>query len=211
VGYFYGIDINLFTLFSLSEHILFSIEAFPFALLAMLFLLSIYFAKIGGDEAAIAVVDRIGPRIQSSPQIRALFEFELPKGLNIIVGYSLMILSVLLSVFWPNPSLTAKFIFMAMTVLGALILGFRIFRSQRVQLIVGALAGLICVFMLGLAIAQSYVAGSKVLHQLLVGSESLNGRIIRSGERGILFVENEHKRVVFIKWDELKRVVFQPN
>jgi hypothetical protein len=96
-----------------------------------------------------------------------------------------MILSILLSVFWPNPSLTAKFIFMAMTVLGALILGFRIFRSQRVQLIVGALAGLICVFMLGLAIAQSYVAGSKVLHQLLVGSESLNGRIIRSGERGI--------------------------
>jgi hypothetical protein len=29
VGYFYGIDINLFTLFSLSEHVLFSIEALP--------------------------------------------------------------------------------------------------------------------------------------------------------------------------------------
>jgi hypothetical protein len=31
VGYFYGIDINLFTLFSLSEHVLFSIEALPWA------------------------------------------------------------------------------------------------------------------------------------------------------------------------------------
>jgi hypothetical protein len=35
VGYFWGIDINFFTAFSLSEHIVFAIQAVPIAVVAM--------------------------------------------------------------------------------------------------------------------------------------------------------------------------------
>jgi hypothetical protein len=37
VGYFYGLDIKLFTLFSIAEHIVFALEALPFALMVSAF------------------------------------------------------------------------------------------------------------------------------------------------------------------------------
>jgi hypothetical protein len=42
VGYFWGIDINLFTLFSLAEHILFALEAAPFALVLIVAFLAVH-------------------------------------------------------------------------------------------------------------------------------------------------------------------------
>jgi hypothetical protein len=44
VGYFWGLDINIYTLFTLSEHLLFAVEALPFATPAVLLitLTSIY-------------------------------------------------------------------------------------------------------------------------------------------------------------------------
>jgi hypothetical protein len=35
-GYFWGIDINFFTLFSLSEHLVFAAEAIPFAIITLI-------------------------------------------------------------------------------------------------------------------------------------------------------------------------------
>ena len=37
VGYFFALNLSFFTLFSLSEHILFAIQAFPIALVVVLF------------------------------------------------------------------------------------------------------------------------------------------------------------------------------
>ena len=49
VGYFSGIDINLFTLFTSSEHIVFALEALPLALLFVFFVAVMIF--YGADEA----------------------------------------------------------------------------------------------------------------------------------------------------------------
>ncbi|MBI5313368.1 MAG: hypothetical protein HZB28_09680 [Methylocystis sp.] len=60
LGYFYGIDINLFTLFSLSEHILFAVEALPiaFIIVTMVFVFFNYFSTF--MKKSTSTLGRIG-------------------------------------------------------------------------------------------------------------------------------------------------------
>jgi hypothetical protein len=62
VGFFWGLDINYFTLFSLTEHLVFAIEALPFAL-GLSFALSILFV---GIKALVQREDEIAER-ETSP------------------------------------------------------------------------------------------------------------------------------------------------
>jgi hypothetical protein len=52
VGFFYAIEINFFTLFSLSEHVLFALQALPVAIVILLFV-SIFLPFIARDTLVI--------------------------------------------------------------------------------------------------------------------------------------------------------------
>ena len=65
----------------------------------------------------------------------------------------------------------------------------------------------ISAFFLGRFVAQSYVAQGGSSHQVQTKTKNLDGKIIRSGERGMLFVEAPTRNILFIKWDEIQRIV----
>lgn len=60
VGYFWGIDINLFTLFSVTEHIVFALQAAPFALGVAFVLVVLVSARL--DVAVGTAVAEVGRR-----------------------------------------------------------------------------------------------------------------------------------------------------
>jgi hypothetical protein len=59
VGYFYGIDVNFFTLFSITEHIVFALEALPSAFILTVFL-TLFFAS-GADKRIANLSNRESP------------------------------------------------------------------------------------------------------------------------------------------------------
>ena len=60
VGYFYGIDILLFTLFSIAEHIVFALEAAPFAFGGAVGLVA--FIRSGADLQVGKAIEAVGQR-----------------------------------------------------------------------------------------------------------------------------------------------------
>lgn len=64
VGYFWGIDINLFTLFALSDHILFAIEALPMAFcISALLIADVAFSasRYHPQTLAVSMSNKMGP------------------------------------------------------------------------------------------------------------------------------------------------------
>jgi hypothetical protein len=53
-GYFWAVEINLFTLFTLSEHIVFAIQALPFVIFTMFMAMILWTI----DPITVALIDR---------------------------------------------------------------------------------------------------------------------------------------------------------
>jgi hypothetical protein len=56
---------------------------------------------------------------------------------------------------------------------------------------------------LGYDIGFEYVTGTVPTHLL---NDDTAGRLIRAGERGVLFVTKEDRQIVLFKWDGIKSI-----
>ena len=63
------------------------------------------------------------------------------------------------------------------------------------------------IYSFGYWISKSYYLGDKETHSLDINnSDPIRGRLIRSGEKGVLFKNQYAKQVTLFKWDEIKRI-----
>ena len=188
VGYFSGIDINFFTLFSLNEHIVFSLEALPPSLIAVLLSGCWYYWRQG--------------KPLSSPKMHFAM---------IWIKWALILVNAVLF----------AFVFKAyVLVLGFLLAAVvaRLANNATVvplRLMSVCLSATIIIFVTGYFFADNYISEWRFWplpdqYVTTVISTKNDGdieaRVIRSGDRGILYLDLKSKQLSLLRWDEIKRL-----
>jgi hypothetical protein len=182
VGYFYGLNSGFFASFSLSEHLVFSLGAIPIA---------VFFMALGA----------LGWMMFTSVNQRAGYL----KGLFI----GLMLFCAILSgiEFWYQEG----FIAMSLaTIIAAFVPLYFLESRHRPQFALvfsTPILGLCISFMSGILLAQSQLNYASQRSKIeLEGGQSIEGRFIRSGERGALIYQPGNKVFYLVPWTKIVNV-----
>lgn len=109
--------------------------------------------------------------------------------------------------FRPNAILFA--LFMIVYPMVAVVLYSRIREDYRYIVFLSLSYGFVVMasFLIGHMIARSYVSDGGALHTItLKGLDDVSGRIIRSGDKGVLFFDNSSKQINFLKWENIEKL-----
>jgi hypothetical protein len=64
-------------------------------------------------------------------------------------------------------------------------------------------------FALGYDIATGYAANAPYRHTIKIGLLELKAKVVRSGEKGLLFHDEASKQLLFLPWSDIKRVSYK--
>jgi len=207
VGSFYALDISLFTLFSLSEHILFALEALPIAIAILLIITVLLPAMLSRQPA-------IQPAKPSSPLVALAWWKKLLVIVIVVLLFGVLLggLAVMIYDMWKrNPIVLA----VALLVTLPPIVGNFVIHPKFKQLYFSAVALLVCLvlsFSFGLAFNLGILTNSLPVTTVKLRNkqDTVNGRIIRSGDRGVLVYEREANLVRFIPWEGISSIEIEP-
>jgi hypothetical protein len=184
VGYFSGIDIKVFSLFSLTEHIVFAIEALPLA-----------FGLMFGSFVSIASLSM--PKGKNTTVIGRWLIQRKVVGL----AFSLLLLGVIAylinSIHW---FVISGLVFVAIFMYESLRKRF----SANIAILFGAVIVFTVIFIIGYDQGARLLRSRLETHFLQVDGTTLAGRLVRGGEKGILFVRADSKELLFVRWDNIK-------
>jgi hypothetical protein len=186
VGYFTGTDINFFSMFSISEHVTFALETIPLALPAASLAFILPLAMLHGNASA-----------RSRPFEYALYW--------VLLGL-LLVFMAWWQWYWPT---VLKAVILAAFVLTAVLTLFlpTYFARPLVLIPFAAFAVLCCAFGFGIDVAEAYRNADEFPYTVTpTQGADLKAKVVRSGERGLLFYEQITKRLVLLPWSEIKRV-----
>jgi hypothetical protein len=176
VGFFFSAYISLFALFSWSDHIVFALGAL-FPALVIVSALGWALSKFTFDAP-----------LKEQPHRRLWFLFALFVFAGVMTTLNL------------TPELMFWWL-MSLITLGAIFLNVR-------------LSGIVLAYSLALifgAYAIGYADGTGILRvsrqqSLFTNTSQMDGRVFRSGERGLLFYDPATKKMSFLLWSEVKRL-----
>jgi len=177
MGFFGSVDPSLFTLFSWSDHIVFALQALL---------------------PAIVLVSALGWSLSK-------FTFDAP--MNQQPRIRLWFLVVLFGLFTVGSVLNRGYDMAVFWALMGLIAVSAMFLNVR-------LAGIVLTYSLGLFMGAYLIGYSDARsalrlptqQSLLTTSNQLQGRVFRSGDRGMLFYDPATKKMSFLQWSEVKRL-----
>lgn len=216
VGYFYGVGIDYFTLFSLTEHIGFALEALPIALAIATFALltdaitelrwfrpsdSQIDASEGDEPLDGLTAATLRARIASLNAYISHQRWRLIKA-RILMA---LLLAGAVACFWYLRSFRTVVLFVAISVMVFVTMAAKRWYSTGAipLLIIGCTVALL----MGEFIGSSHV-GSKSAPDSIVSKsgDTISANIIRSGERGVLYAKPESGIVEFTQWDAIKSI-----
>jgi hypothetical protein len=199
VGYLSAIDINYFTLFSLTEHVVFAPEAIPFV-----FVIVLGSGMLAAFLQWALSVPRRGRVDPKKTYKRRIFEH--------VFGYGGMLASGVWAYYNDFVKAAALAVFsIVLTLFGDFL------RAVASEFIRANRATFICLNVLALSIATAYLFGhynarkysseSVPLHTLYMKQgPSRPARIIRAGERGILYADPSTRTIIFDRWDAIESI-----
>jgi hypothetical protein len=207
VGYFFALNLSFFTLFSLSEHILFAIQSFPIALVVVL--LSLIVAAI-----FLSVWDRPPPVAPVNP--KKLHGVQLIAAI-VLLALLALALSLFLGYMIYSTPIVNPLAFEVLMGLG----GLAFIKAPYKRAFVATVTVIFVLtfsFFVGYIFAASATttADPNNLFQLGIGTINLkngapiNGRIIRSGERGVLIYDPASDRLRFLSWEGISSIEAPP-
>jgi hypothetical protein len=199
VGYFYGVGIDYFTLFSLTEHIGFALEALPAALVASVLLILLDALVQAGVNWSLKPAAQSNLPAKDRPA-RSVWKFP------IIFTLYLLLTAAFLVHLWHDGLIRVVvllFVFVMMVVI-SMIAGNRWYASGPIVLLV---VGCTAALLLGEFFGARYVARPTALDTITLKSgDVFFASIIRSGERGVLYAKPQPNIVELTKWDEIKSI-----
>jgi hypothetical protein len=194
VGYFWAIDINMFTLFSLSEHLVFAAQAIPIVLFVSVF---------GVLLVAISswMLTSNGNKESTSRSVGRKF-----KWLSIF-WYSYMTIAIIVTYLlglWTYLYFNSFILFIGI-VFDLLPRSFIVHVFAHARLSFGIACAVVLfslVLAAGHSMAANYIADYKNFRHVvqLKNQSEVSGRIVRSGDRGVLMVDAEGG-IRFIRMD----------
>ena len=212
VGYFVALNLSFFTLFSLSEHILFAIQAFPIALVVVLFSL---IAAGAGILLTAFLLERQPPAAPVTPKKL--------HGVQLVAALVLLVLLVLALLLFVAYMLYSTPIAIPLAIEMFIGLGGWVFISdpyRRAFIATGTVLFVLTFsFFVGHIFAASAIttADPNNLFQLKIATINpksgapISGRIIRSGERGVLVYDPAADRLRFLLWEGLSSIEAPPS
>jgi hypothetical protein len=196
VGSFYAVDINSFTFFSLSEHILFALEALPIAMVILLVII----VMLPAAQSRFQLKPRVQQPLKGFSKLIVIFCM-----VTVLIALTAFVLFAFYQIWKTSPVFVLAFIFFVLPVIGVFIID-----PRFTQLYLILSAGFLCIavsFSFGFAFSTGLLINSQQLTTLnLKNKPTLNGRIIRSGERGILFYERQVNVARFIPWETIETI-----
>jgi hypothetical protein len=204
VGYFTGLDIHLFTLFSVSEHITFALQALPLAI-----------ACAAGAVCGASIVHELLPDDGETDKRRPRWlTFNRPFNPMTVASAVLAAFSLFLHLFGVAAMMSAFFVF-----------GLVLRRTKRGP----STIGLLVAWLIFLATFSSFAFGYEVSYQyvstwkadwvmisapsrvsILTDLQRIDAKLIRSGDRGVLFQDWRTGSILFLRWDTIKSIETQP-
>jgi hypothetical protein len=190
VGYFSAIDINFFTLFSISEHMLFSLEALPYAV-------TFFTAALFGDsivQGPVRPIERFAEAVSDLKKRKIYI-----KALVVVFAsaYIFLIIYIGISMHW---------LIIVIIPLAALALIYR--RFSYVSYVFRSAFFLVSSFAIGAAIANAYTrTDQEAFHKIYMKDASVvSGRVIRSGNNGLLYFDTAIGEIIFTKWEAIESI-----
>jgi hypothetical protein len=196
VGFFDGLNIHYFTLFSLSEHIVFALEALPAAIVFALFVGAlIYFTKPRSSWAGL--VGLIGGVILAGAAIYSVHAyFSIPLLTTIFASISVAFLIIVIEATSFLVRIVFGCVFAAFT---AYQFGYEFGANYLVDPLTGPLASL-----------RQLVRTPTTTTVNTKSDQQIEGQVVRSGERGILIYQEKARQITFLRWDEIKQISTRP-
>jgi hypothetical protein len=213
VGFFFGLDIGFFTFFSFSEHLVFALQAIPFALPAALGILGFIAITWLGYYQNLREADAAGEKARTMTQAeRDAWIAQLQrkaawfKKLDPWVRMLFVLLSiVLLSV----GSYTSAFLILASMLTTSLVYPIENLKSDtvRVSLFALAIGGTwISAFLVGYERSQAILKTTAPTEKISIDTKDVPAKLVRGGDRGVLFFSLETKKLNFLRWDAIKKI-----
>lgn len=209
VGFFTGINVDFFTFFTLSEHLLFALQAIPLAAFTA-YTASGFFL---GSWLRARTEDKLLAKLEAEPDLEkrkalaapylakvSAFRKWGPAFLICMIAGAGLLLAVGLYV--------AAFAFGMSVVLSMLRKDWDDFRRlDRKAVAFGAvLLILFLAFLTGYERAGIILRTNTASENIVIDDKPTPARIIRSGERGVLFLSIDTKKLRFIRWDAIKQI-----
>ena len=196
LGSFYPLGTVAFSLFSITDHLLWALQMLPYSLIV-----------VGGSIIAIVVYEAIhstakGSSLEktSSPETKSRARRYLSKLLNFCIGVAFLAYGV------HDRSGT-------LIVIG--IFGLAIFctpKSPKLKpavMMAAALFVVCVVFALGFDGTRRALNGTTPARFEFSGGDVRNLVLVRSGDHALLLFDRDLQQFMFVKLDELKRIVWQ--
>jgi hypothetical protein len=210
VGYFFALNLSFFTMFSLSEHILFAIQAFPIALVVVLFSLI-----AAGILLSAFFLERPPPAASVNP--KKLHGVQRIAALVLLVLLVLALLSFVGYMLYSTPIAIPLAIEMFIGLGGWVFINDPYRRSFVAAATV--LFFLTFSFFVGYIFAASAITTADPNNLFQFGIATINpkngaqikGRIIRSGDRGVLIYEPISDRLRFLLWEGVSSIEAPPS
>jgi hypothetical protein len=200
VGYFWGVGIDYFTLFSLTEHIGFALEALPAALVISIWaMLTDAVAEVPASWSRNRM-DKSKRGFSSPREKRTFLIWKLVGLLALLVFLSSVTLALIWYLAWLRVFvLGCVVVAMMVAILAA---GDRWYASGPIfLLIVGSTAALL----LGEFNGSSYIAQTTARDTIVLKSgDTISVNVIRSGERGVLYAKPAPPIVEFDQWEAIR-------
>lgn len=213
VGFFYGLNIAFFTFFSLTEHIVFALQAIPFALPTAFSVFGLIAISWYGVQKTKREVAEITERTKTMPpeELQTLLSKIRRKAKLIEAADPFMQGVFTVAVVY---LIGIKYYTAAILTVVGMFVAKLIYPIEKLEqpnakwtlIAFAVVAILVLAFAVGVERANLLVAGTKATERISVKGQEYEGLIVRGGERGLLFVDFQTKKPTFLRWDDIKRV-----
>jgi hypothetical protein len=193
VGFFWGIEINFFNAFSLAEHLVFALQVLPAALICAFFVILYFLLVSAFDPVARRGLTPLVKRYRNS---------------EVYLYWGLLILDIVAIIIVWQLDLRNS--------LRILATSFFVHQFIRITIPLARTPAMLAVFAVFMALTFSFFFGIDIAHAYLrhtqahftistdIGERRVN--VIRSGERGLLYIDPTTKQITLTRWDSIKDI-----
>jgi hypothetical protein len=208
VGFFVGVGIGFFSFFSLSEHLVFALQSLPFAIppvavLLLWFTTGWYGYRLGRRDGTVSTE---GIEAKLSNLHSAIKTFVRPRLWLPRLWMGMLIPCIFINA-WRGQYAVAFLIGCLPIYLAKAPDVHAAWKSRSpVLMAICAFAALILSFLIGLQRADAVLNSQSASEMIGIEDKSLPARLIRGGDKGVLFFSLETRKVRFLRWDSIKQI-----
>jgi len=210
VGFFVGVGIGFFSFFGLSEHLVFALQSLPFAIPPVLVILfwftSGWYSYRSGYQDGMISNESGDQKLSAMGSLLKRIKMNRPTPWLMPLWLATTLLFIWVCI-W-NGGYAIAFLLACLIIYVTKIRNFHAAWESRlpVLMVACAFAALILSFLIGLQQAHAIRASKDASETIGVDDKLLPARLIRGGDKGILFFSLDSKKVRFLRWDSIKQI-----